>query len=159
MMYMMEIKCPHCGASHYQEGPSTRTAVYYPPIWKDGVNTNPDMNTTTTEAHCCECHYDFVIKSQGGKVWTEESKYNPPQEPLDVNITMGAYEAAPIEYVPDETHTRVSIAVIDKNGNPLREKTKVEKDIEEINKKIERLTKMVESLWEWNTHEVLKDID
>ena len=26
-------------------------------------------------------------------------------------------------------------------------------EIEEINKKLDRLTKMVESLWEWNTHD------
>ena len=146
------IKCPNCGASHYSEGPSWRTAVYYPPIWKDGNNINPDMNETTTEAHCCECHYDFKIHEQGGKVWTELGKYNPPKPPLDVNITAGAYETTAV-YVPDETSTKVSIAIIDKDGNPLREKTKVEKDIELINEKLERLTKMVESLWEWNTHD------
>ena len=147
------IKCPHCGASHYSTGSCMRTAVYYPPIWKDGVNTNPDMNITTTEAHCCECHYDFKIKEQYDKIWTEEGEYNPPKPPLNVNITAGAYSPIPVEYVPDETYTRVSIAHIDKDGNPLREKTKVEKDIELINEKLERLTKMVESLWEWNTHD------
>ena len=150
------IKCPNCGASHYSEGPSFRTAVYYPPIWKDGVNTNPDRNVTTTEAHCCECHYDFTIKECYDKVWTELGKYNPPKPPLEGNITAGAYETN-ATYVPDETYARVSIAHIDKDGNPLREKTKVEKDIEEINTKLERLTKMVESLWEWNTHDVLEE--
>ena len=112
------IKCPHCGASHYSEGPSMCTAVYYPPIWKDGVNTNPDMNTTTTEAHCCECHYDFVIKEQGNKRWTEEGKYNPPKPPLDVNITANAYETT-TEYIPMENSAKLSIAVIDKNGKPV----------------------------------------
>lgn len=148
------IKCPNCGASHYSEGPSSCTAVYYPPVWKDGVNTNPDRNTTTTKAHCYECNYDFIIKSCAGEVWTEQGQYNPPKPPLDVDITAGAYETT-TEYVPDETYTRVSIAHIDKDGNPLREKTKVEKDIEMLTEKVDKLTKMVESLWEWNTHDVL----
>ena len=150
------IRCPHCGASYYSTGPCMRTAVYYPPIWKDGINTNPDMNVTTTEAHCYECHYDFIIKEQGGKEWAEEGKYNPPKPPLNVDITAGAYEAT-TEYVPMETSAKVSIAVVDKDGNPLREKTKEEKDIEEIKNQLDRLTKMVESLWKWNTHDTMAE--
>ena len=147
------IKCPHCGASHYSEGPSMRTAVYYPPIWKDGINVNPDRNVTTTEAHCYECNYDFIIKECAGEVWTEEIKFNPPKPPIDANITSMPNAYVPVEYTPMETGVSLGTAVIDKNGNPLREKTKVEKDIELINEKLEKLTKMVESLWEWNTHD------
>ena len=53
------VKCPHCGASHYMEGSSMSTCVYYPPIWKDGVNVNPDRNTTRTHCKCLECGKEF----------------------------------------------------------------------------------------------------
>lgn len=42
-----DIKCPHCGESYYTIEESLSTCVYYPPIIKDGVNINPDRNTTT----------------------------------------------------------------------------------------------------------------
>lgn len=57
------ITCPHCGESYYQENYSTRTAVYYPPIYKNGVNINPDQNTTTTCCHCLNCGKDFSYQS------------------------------------------------------------------------------------------------
>ena len=41
------IKCPNCGKSYYKVKYSTVTAVYYPPIYKDGVNINPDKNSET----------------------------------------------------------------------------------------------------------------
>lgn len=53
------IKCPHCGKSYYMENYSMCTAVYYPPIYKDGVNINPDRNTTTTYCTCMNCGKDF----------------------------------------------------------------------------------------------------
>ena len=54
-------KCPHCGESYYEEMWSTSTAVYYPPIYKDGVNINPDRNKTTTHCRCLNCNTDFDI--------------------------------------------------------------------------------------------------
>ena len=62
------IKCPNCGESYYSENYSTRTAMYYPAIWKDGVNQNPDGNITTTYCECINCHYSFYYKEQYGKV-------------------------------------------------------------------------------------------
>ena len=55
--------CPHCGESYYMEGHSVTTAAYYPPVYKDGVNINPDKNTTTTYCTCLACGKDFCIKS------------------------------------------------------------------------------------------------
>lgn len=55
--------CPKCGESYYQELHSSRTCVYYPPIYKDGVNINPDMNTTTTHCKCLNCGEEFTYKS------------------------------------------------------------------------------------------------
>ena len=54
-------KCPHCGESYYTEMYSTSTAVYCPPIYKDGVNINPDTNTSTTHCKCLNCHKEFDI--------------------------------------------------------------------------------------------------
>lgn len=51
--------CPHCGKSYYIENYSTTTAVHYPPIYKDGVNINPDRNTTTTYCTCLNCGKEF----------------------------------------------------------------------------------------------------
>ena len=53
------VRCPHCGESYYKELYSTRTSVYYHPIYKDGININPDRNTTTTNYYCLNCGKDF----------------------------------------------------------------------------------------------------
>lgn len=53
------IRCPHCSESYYIENYSECTAVYYPPIYKDGVNINPDRNTTTTHYTCMNCGKKF----------------------------------------------------------------------------------------------------
>ena len=60
----MDIKCPHCGESYYMEHYSTTTAVYYPPIWKNGVNINSDRNTTITYCTCMNCHKDFSYSNK-----------------------------------------------------------------------------------------------
>lgn len=51
--------CPHCGESYYMENYNTRTCLYYPPIYKDGVNINPDRNITTTYCTCMNCGKGF----------------------------------------------------------------------------------------------------
>lgn len=55
------IKCPYCNESYYQEGFTFMTDVYYPPIYKDGVNINPDRNAVTIICHCLSCGKDFFI--------------------------------------------------------------------------------------------------
>ena len=50
-------KCPNCGASYFSVGPSYTTAVYYPPIYKDGVNINPGKNRTITKYFCYSCEH------------------------------------------------------------------------------------------------------
>lgn len=56
-------RCPHCGESYYMEKYSLSTAVYYPPIYKNGVNINPDRNTTTTYCTCMNCGKDFSYQN------------------------------------------------------------------------------------------------
>ena len=54
-----KIKCPHCGASYFMENYTTTTALYYPPIYKDGVNINPDSNQSITHCTCMNCGKSF----------------------------------------------------------------------------------------------------
>ena len=56
-----DTKCPHCGESFYTEMSSTTTLVGYSPIWKDGVNINPDRNKSTTHCRCLKCNKEFDI--------------------------------------------------------------------------------------------------
>ena len=48
------------------------TMAYYPPIYdKYGRNTNPDMNVTTSTAHCVTCGKNWSVMEQcGNTVWT-----------------------------------------------------------------------------------------
>lgn len=56
------VRCPHCGESYYMENHSECTAMYFPPIYKDGVNINPDRNVTTTHCTCMNCGKNFNYK-------------------------------------------------------------------------------------------------
>lgn len=58
---MQQNNCPKCGKSYYQEGTSSTTLAYFPPIYKDGININPDKNTTTTELICLECGERWIV--------------------------------------------------------------------------------------------------
>lgn len=62
------IKCPKCGKSYYMEKYTTCTAMYYPPIYKDGVNINPDRNMSTTVCVCLECQHIFSYQMCGEKL-------------------------------------------------------------------------------------------
>lgn len=52
-------KCPHCGESYWSPRDATITAVYYEPIYKDGVNINSDRNKVSTTYHCWACGKDW----------------------------------------------------------------------------------------------------
>lgn len=58
------IKCPHCGESYYQENYSTTTALYWAPIFKNGVLINENPNTTTTHCTCCNCGKSFSYSNK-----------------------------------------------------------------------------------------------
>ena len=63
------LKCPRCGSTDpIIEGYSTTTAVYYPPVWENGVNINPDGNVTTTKYTCGKCECNFSARYQHGKL-------------------------------------------------------------------------------------------
>lgn len=66
---MIDVKCPKCGESYYMVNYSTRTAAYYPPIFKDGVNVNPDGNIETMVCYCLHCHHEFTYQTRYGRIW------------------------------------------------------------------------------------------
>ena len=57
--YKITPICPHCGSDYVRVDYAIKTAAYYPPIYKDGVNINPDRNTITTHYTCLACGKDF----------------------------------------------------------------------------------------------------
>lgn len=58
------IKCPNCGESYYAENYSTTTAMYWAPIFKNGVLINENPNTTTTYCTCCNCGHNFSYSNK-----------------------------------------------------------------------------------------------
>jgi len=66
---MTNVKCPQCGESNYAILTSATTAMYYPPVIKNGVNVNPDGNITTTTCRCMYCGNLFGYQTRYGKIW------------------------------------------------------------------------------------------
>ena len=57
------LKCPKCNSiGPLNQGASMTTSVYYPPVWENGVNINPDGNITTTEFICEKCGCKFSAR-------------------------------------------------------------------------------------------------
>ena len=54
-----DLQCPKCHKKHFTVGSSTCTLAYYHPVYKDGVNLNPNHNTCTTKYTCCECGHTW----------------------------------------------------------------------------------------------------
>ncbi len=53
---MCDYVCPECGSDHHSGcGLGFRTAAYFEPVYKGGVNINPDGNTTTSTITCHAC--------------------------------------------------------------------------------------------------------
>ena len=60
-------QCPRDDCRFLNHGGST-TCLYYPPIYdKNGVNTNPDRNTTTSALECLTCGKRWSCISQLGE--------------------------------------------------------------------------------------------
>ena len=60
-------ECPRddCRFIH---SPGSMTAAYYPPIYdKNGVNTNPDGNISTSTFECLTCGKRWKCKTQLGE--------------------------------------------------------------------------------------------
>jgi len=67
-------QCPRDDCRFIESLGST-TLAYYPPIYdKNGVNTNPDMNITTSALECLTCGKRWSGISQLGETTYEEVK-------------------------------------------------------------------------------------
>lgn len=67
------LKCPYCGSSHYIDYGGYTTTVCYSPVWKDGVNVNPDRNITTTTYKCLDCGKEFVTNNAFGAMGNQNT--------------------------------------------------------------------------------------
>lgn len=65
---MLEIKCPYCNASYFQENYSVSTAVGWVPVYKDGIQINDNPNVTTTFCTCLNCSHNFSYRVNCGKI-------------------------------------------------------------------------------------------
>jgi hypothetical protein len=68
-------KFPECPREdcRFETGEATRTCMYFQPIFnKDGVNINPDANTTTFKLNCLSCGKFWIGKSRLGITTYEE---------------------------------------------------------------------------------------
>ena len=62
------IKCPNCHGSYYRENYTIGTLLYFPPVYKDGININPDGNTYKTHCTCLDCKNRFSYSMKYGKI-------------------------------------------------------------------------------------------
>lgn len=58
------IRCPYCGESYYREEYSTRTALMWYPVYKDGKLISRDPNITTTRCTCMNCGNAFSYSNK-----------------------------------------------------------------------------------------------
>lgn len=65
------IKCPYCGESYYKEGYMTSTALYCPPVYRNGININPNINTYTVACKCLACGKSFNLVTKLGNTVVE----------------------------------------------------------------------------------------
>ena len=68
---------PQCPREYcrFIQSPGSSTAAYYPPIYdKNGVNTNPDKNITTSALECLTCGKRWKCKTQLGETIYVEVK-------------------------------------------------------------------------------------
>lgn len=103
---MSKAVCPNCGESYYAEKYSTRTAMYYPAIYKDGENQNPDGNITTTYCECINCHYGFYYREQYGKIIDTilEAKIAPiPVIDMPINQNYALTTSMPITITSEQS--------------------------------------------------------
>lgn len=68
-----ENKCSH---RRYMERYTTVTAMYFPPIYENGININPDKNITTHVCECLECGRVFSYRTCQGEIINESANYN-----------------------------------------------------------------------------------
>lgn len=65
---MEQIKCPHCGKTHYTITGNNQTCLYNPVVvGPDGRISMNDSNIYVSNCECLDCGERFDIRSQYGK--------------------------------------------------------------------------------------------
>lgn len=59
---MNNFICPNCGESYYVINNSYSTAMYCPPIYKDGQLVSIDGNYHIHSCTCLACHHNFTAR-------------------------------------------------------------------------------------------------
>ena len=150
------IRCPNCGKSYYQYHYSVTTAMGWTPIFKDGIEQNCDPNISTSYCTCCECGHNFYYEEQHGKIIKVVDQGKKPEVPtLEVPINANEGEQLTVT-ANDILFKQPESTSVTFNG---WKTFATSEDIDKLNEKIERLTKMVESLWKWNTDGVYNEIE
>lgn len=138
---MSKYICPNCGSNSYEERYSESTLIYAPRMVLEGQYHFRDPNIHTTHCICLKCHHKFDVKEQEGRILDIIDKGEETKVPI---VTLDPVTSIINEYVP--LKTEVSIATIDEEGNPLREKTKIEKDIEDLYNEVKDLKEQISDL-------------
>ena len=63
-------RCPQCEKNHFSDSGGTTTLMYFPPTFKDGVNINPDRNTTSFNRTCLACGASFSVSGNTSDGWS-----------------------------------------------------------------------------------------
>lgn len=144
------ITCPHCDSSHYTENFSTRTLGYYQPIYKNGINTNPDANITTQYCYCLDCHHNFKVKIQYGQIIElrdEGEAYTAPvikMPPPSKYVDEDYYHT---KYVPEKS-TLATVTIDTSTQEPMRQQYQWEVGIEKLQEQVSKLTQEIEGIKE-----------
>lgn len=119
----MEYACPNCGSKNYTYHYSESTCLGWAQVYEDGKLVSSDPNVTTHHLTCSKCKHNFRIAMNQGKILEIYDDGVPPQVPtLEIPITVETgdsnVENNTIEYKPIET--KVAIATVDDEGQPVR---------------------------------------
>ena len=115
--------------------------MYFPPIYKDGVNQNPDGNTTTTYCTCCSCNHSFHYSMQYGEIKdiTDDGEIMK-SVPLDALLTVPtATEPLTMKDVAVPSSTFENAVAIPSEKDIKRVEEKIDKLAEKFNILVEKV--------------------
>ena len=136
---MDTVHCPFCGHSYFMTHYSTTTAVYYPPIYKDGVNQNPDGNVTTTYCTCMNCHHKFHVEIQYGRVQKcvdDGLEMEVPIVSTSITVEDGSCEVDDAKFVAKSNFSNGAIEIA--TGTTIE---KIEAEVQDLRREMESIKK------------------
>lgn len=122
--------------------------MYYPPIYKDGINVNPDGNITTTYCTCCNCNHNFHYKIQNGEILsiTDDGEVEPtPINYLEsISVSDSTTKTSDIDYLFIKSPSVKNEITIPTNL-----------DIERLEKKIDELAQKLDQIISLTLHKIM----